>query len=104
MIHVPSISRDTIILVLSTKVFYVKKLLVIPWSIRFKAVTPGDDYKESLRNRNLDLGYPFSGQNMILTRKNMRNVLFSNYHKLKKIREITICNFEKSISLMSVFT
>ena len=24
-----------------------------------KAVTPGDDYKESLRNRNLDLGYPF---------------------------------------------
>ena len=43
------------------------------------------------------------GQNMILTGKNMRNVLFSNYYKFKKIREITICSFEKSISLLDVF-
>ena len=37
------------------------------------------------------------GQNMTLTRKNMRNVLFSIYHKFKKIREIKISHFEKSI-------
>ena len=41
------------------------------------------------------LGYPLGGQNVILTRKNMRNELLSNYHKMKKIREIMTLKTEK---------